>query len=70
MSCHGMPRRTVGRGHSLFAEQSSAQDWGPCVSYGHRALTKVNMVGPRARNPLEVLQSKRGSFVKVYGLGR
>ena len=26
------------------------------------------MVGPRARNPLEAQQSKRGSFFKVHGV--
>jgi len=36
-----MPRRTVGRGLSLFAEQLSAQDWGACVPTRPRALTKV-----------------------------
>ena len=40
------------------------------VPYGPRALTKVNMMEPRARNPLEVLQSKRGSFFKVHDLRR
>jgi len=40
------------------------------VPYGPQALTKVNMVGPRERNPLESTAGQVGVFFKVHNLGR
>jgi len=60
LSCHRMPRGTVGRGHGLFAEQVVSSRLGACVPYGPRALTKVNVVGPRERDPLESTAGQGG----------
>jgi len=70
LSCHRKPRKTVGRSHILFAEQVVSSRLGACVPYGPRALTKVNMVGSRERNPLESTTGQEGLFFKVHNLGR
>jgi len=52
MSCHMNPRRSVGRGLSLFAEQVNSSRLGACVPNGPRtsALT-AEMMGPRRLGP-------------------